>query len=106
MSIMLRDDRAGQARPRSPGERLASNAPEPALLPGPLRQAANLFTRNIWQEFFRPAATPAEETRVARLASLFMKVGRWASRGGTPALPGLRRRLTVTSHPARGAPLQ
>jgi SSS family solute:Na+ symporter len=37
--------------------------------------AANLFTRNIWQEFFRPAATPAEETRVARLASLLAKVG-------------------------------
>ena len=48
-----------------------------ALVPAAIMSiaAANLFTRNIWQEFFRPAATPAEETRVARLASLFMKVG-------------------------------
>jgi SSS family solute:Na+ symporter len=37
------------------------------------RQA--LFTRNIYKEFFAPRATPAQETRVARLASLFMKVG-------------------------------
>jgi solute:Na+ symporter, SSS family len=48
-----------------------------ALVPAAIMSiaAANLFTRNIWQEFFRPAATPAQETRVARLASLFMKVG-------------------------------
>ena len=37
--------------------------------------AANLFTRTIYKELFRPYATPAEETRVARLASLLMKVG-------------------------------
>jgi SSS family solute:Na+ symporter len=37
--------------------------------------AANLFTRNIYKEFFRPTATPAQETRVARLVSLIMKVG-------------------------------
>jgi SSS family solute:Na+ symporter len=48
-----------------------------ALVPAAIMSiaAANLFTRNIWQEFFRPAATPAEETRVARLASLLAKVG-------------------------------
>jgi SSS family solute:Na+ symporter len=48
-----------------------------ALVPAAIMSiaAANLFTRNIYNEFFRPAATPAEETRVARLASLVMKVG-------------------------------
>jgi solute:Na+ symporter, SSS family len=37
--------------------------------------AANLFTRNIYKEFIRPAASPAQETRVARLISLVMKIG-------------------------------
>jgi hypothetical protein len=37
--------------------------------------AANLFTRTIYKELFRPYASAAEETRVARLASLLMKVG-------------------------------
>jgi SSS family solute:Na+ symporter len=37
--------------------------------------AANLFTRSIYREFFNPNATSAQETRVARLASLVMKVG-------------------------------
>jgi solute:Na+ symporter, SSS family len=37
--------------------------------------AANLFTRNIYKELVNPDATPAQETRVARLASLIMKVG-------------------------------
>jgi solute:Na+ symporter, SSS family len=48
-----------------------------ALVPAAVMSiaAANLFTRNIYKEFFRPLATPAEETRVARLASLVMKVG-------------------------------
>jgi SSS family solute:Na+ symporter len=48
-----------------------------ALVPAAIMSiaAANLFTRNIYKEFFRPQATPAQETRVARLASLFMKVG-------------------------------
>jgi solute:Na+ symporter, SSS family len=48
-----------------------------ALVPAAIMSiaAANLFTRNIYQEFFRPASTPAQQTRVARLASLFMKVG-------------------------------
>ena len=48
-----------------------------ALVPAAIMSiaAANLFTRNIYKEFFRPTATPAQETRVARLASLIMKVG-------------------------------
>ena len=48
-----------------------------ALVPAAIMSiaAANLFTRNIYKEFLRPAATPAQETRVARLASLIMKVG-------------------------------
>ena len=48
-----------------------------ALVPAAIMSiaAANLFTRNIYREFFRPLATPAQETRVARLASLIMKVG-------------------------------
>ena len=48
-----------------------------ALVPAAIMSiaAANLFTRNIYKEFFRPNASPAEETRVARLASLIMKVG-------------------------------
>jgi solute:Na+ symporter, SSS family len=48
-----------------------------ALVPAAIMSiaAANLFTRNIYKEFLRPNATPAQETRVARLASLVMKVG-------------------------------
>jgi len=48
-----------------------------ALVPAAIMSiaAANLFTRNIYKEFFRPHATPAQETRVAQLASLVMKVG-------------------------------
>jgi len=36
-----------------------------ALVPAAIMSiaAANLFTRNIYNEFFRPAATPAEETK-------------------------------------------
>jgi SSS family solute:Na+ symporter len=37
--------------------------------------AANLFTRTIYKELFVPGATPAQETRVARLTSLILKVG-------------------------------
>ena len=48
-----------------------------ALVPAAIMSiaAANLFTRNIYKEFIRPAATPAQETRVARLISLVMKIG-------------------------------
>jgi SSS family solute:Na+ symporter len=48
-----------------------------ALVPAAIMSiaAANLFTRNIYKEFLKPNATPAQETRVARLASLLVKVG-------------------------------
>ncbi|HEY1698310.1 MAG TPA: sodium:solute symporter [Trebonia sp.] len=37
--------------------------------------AANLFTRNIFKEFFRPDASPRLETRVSQWASLVVKFG-------------------------------
>jgi SSS family solute:Na+ symporter len=37
--------------------------------------AANLFTRDIYRVYLRPDATPAEETRVSKIASLTVKVG-------------------------------
>jgi SSS family solute:Na+ symporter len=48
-----------------------------ALVPAAVMSiaAANLFTRTIYRELISPYATPAQETRVARLASLIMKVG-------------------------------
>ena len=48
-----------------------------ALVPAAVMSiaAANLFTRTIYKELISPYATPAQETRVARLASLLMKVG-------------------------------
>ena len=48
-----------------------------ALVPAAVMSiaAANLFTRTIYKELIRQDATPAQETRVARLASLLMKVG-------------------------------
>jgi solute:Na+ symporter, SSS family len=48
-----------------------------ALVPAAVMSiaAANLFTRTIYKELISPDATPAQETRVARLASLVMKVG-------------------------------
>jgi solute:Na+ symporter, SSS family len=48
-----------------------------ALVPAAIMSiaAANLFSRNIYKEFFRPGASPAEETRVARAVSLVVKLG-------------------------------
>ena len=48
-----------------------------ALVPAAVMSiaAANLFTRTIYRELMRPYATPAQETQVARLVSLLMKVG-------------------------------
>jgi hypothetical protein len=37
--------------------------------------AANLFTRGIYREFIRAAASPRQETRVSRIASLLVKLG-------------------------------
>jgi SSS family solute:Na+ symporter len=48
-----------------------------ALVPAAVMSiaAANLFTRTVYKELLSPNATAAQETRVARLASLVMKVG-------------------------------
>jgi SSS family solute:Na+ symporter len=48
-----------------------------ALVPAAIMSiaAANLFTRNIYKDVFRPQATAAEETRVSKLVSLVVKVG-------------------------------
>ena len=48
-----------------------------ALVPAAIMSiaAANTFTRNIYKEFFRPDATPAEETLVAKIVSLVVKFG-------------------------------
>jgi SSS family solute:Na+ symporter len=48
-----------------------------ALVPAAIMSiaAANLFTRNIYREFFRPHASASEETRVSRLVSLVVKAG-------------------------------
>jgi SSS family solute:Na+ symporter len=37
--------------------------------------AANLFTRNIYRDFFRPNADPRTEAKVSKLASLAVKFG-------------------------------
>jgi SSS family solute:Na+ symporter len=48
-----------------------------ALVPAAVMSiaAANLFTRNIYREFLRPDCTPQQESSVAKIASLFVKVG-------------------------------
>ncbi|MDT7546267.1 MAG: solute:Na+ symporter, family [Actinomycetota bacterium] len=48
-----------------------------ALVPAAIMSiaASNLFTRNIYREFFRPGADPAEEARVSKIVSLIVKVG-------------------------------
>jgi SSS family solute:Na+ symporter len=48
-----------------------------ALVPAAIMSiaAANIFTRNIYREFLHPAATDAEEARVAKTASLVVKLG-------------------------------
>jgi SSS family solute:Na+ symporter len=48
-----------------------------ALVPAAIMSiaAANLFTRNIYKEFFRPQATGAEEAQTAKIVSLVVKVG-------------------------------
>ncbi len=48
-----------------------------ALVPAAIMSiaAANLFTRNIYRQYLKPTATPAEEARVSRIASLMVKLG-------------------------------
>jgi SSS family solute:Na+ symporter len=48
-----------------------------ALVPAAVMSiaTANLFTRNIYKEFFRPACTTAQECQVAKIAALVVKVG-------------------------------
>ncbi len=48
-----------------------------ALVPAAIMAiaAANLFTRNIFKEFFKPDASPRLETRVSQWASLVVKLG-------------------------------
>jgi SSS family solute:Na+ symporter len=48
-----------------------------ALVPAAIMSiaAANLFTRNVWKEYFRPHSSNAEQTRVAQTASLVVKLG-------------------------------
>ncbi|SDR86193.1 monocarboxylate uptake permease MctP [Microlunatus soli] len=48
-----------------------------ALVPAAIMSiaAANLFTRNIYREFFKPTATPAQEAKVSKIVSLLTKVG-------------------------------
>src|SRR6266704_409655 len=48
-----------------------------ALVPAAIMAiaAANLFTRNIFREFFKPDAGPRLETRVSQWVSLLVKVG-------------------------------
>jgi hypothetical protein len=57
-----------------------------ALVPAAIMAiaAANLFTRNIFKEFFKPGASPRLETRVSQWVSLIVKVehGRSGGRAG------------------------
>jgi SSS family solute:Na+ symporter len=48
-----------------------------ALVPAAIMAiaAANLFTRNIFKEFFKPDASPALETKMSQWASLVVKLG-------------------------------
>ncbi|WP_018684333.1 monocarboxylate uptake permease MctP [Actinokineospora enzanensis] len=48
-----------------------------ALVPAAIMSiaAANLWTRNVYKEYLRKRATPAEEARQAKLASLVVKFG-------------------------------
>ncbi|MFC4061846.1 monocarboxylate uptake permease MctP [Planomonospora corallina] len=48
-----------------------------ALVPAAIMSiaAANLFTRNIYKEYIKPAASDADEARVSKITSLLVKVG-------------------------------
>lgn len=48
-----------------------------ALVPASIMSiaAANLFTRNIWRQYFRPDMSDREESTVAKIVSLLVKLG-------------------------------
>jgi solute:Na+ symporter, SSS family len=48
-----------------------------ALVPAAIMSiaAANLFTRNVYKEFLKRDATPAQEAQVSKVASLVVKIG-------------------------------
>ena len=48
-----------------------------ALVPAAIMSiaCANLFTRNLYKEFWKPDCTEAEETRMAKIVSLVVKIG-------------------------------
>ncbi len=48
-----------------------------ALVPAAIMSiaCANLFTRNLYKEFWRPDCTEAEEARMAKIVSLVVKIG-------------------------------
>lgn len=48
-----------------------------ALVPSAIMSiaAANLFTRNIYKEYFKPDATPKDEAQVSKITSLVVKFG-------------------------------
>ncbi len=48
-----------------------------ALVPSAIMSiaSANLFTRNVYREYFRPQCTPREEAQVAKIVSLVVKAG-------------------------------
>jgi SSS family solute:Na+ symporter len=48
-----------------------------ALVPAAIMSiaAANIFTRNVYREFLHPAASDAQESQVAKVVSLVVKVG-------------------------------
>jgi SSS family solute:Na+ symporter len=48
-----------------------------ALVPAAIMSiaAANLFTRNVYKEYFVPTATPQQEAAVAKIVSLVVKLG-------------------------------
>ena len=48
-----------------------------ALVPAAVMSigAANTFTRNVWKPFIHPAMTPSEESVIAKIVSLIVKVG-------------------------------
>ena len=48
-----------------------------ALVPAAIMSiaSANLFTRNIYKEYFNPGCTDAQESRVAKIVSLIVKAG-------------------------------